>query len=90
MKNSAWVIKDWAGNFPFGSMEFKTFDAAEEYLSGKLKDYDDERGEYSIEECPSHKKFKKGLESKLAVELKRLKKLGFNSMSEMLKAKKGG
>lgn len=64
-KSEKWVIRDWAGNYPFEkyirsqggvqlgggpSKTFKSFDDAEDFLANKLGDkYDEERGEYEIE-----------------------------------------
>lgn len=63
-KKEKWVIRDWAGNYPFEknpsqgavklsgspSVTFKSFDDAEEFLSQHLGDaYEAERGEYDIE-----------------------------------------
>jgi len=62
-KKEKWVIRDWAGNYPFeknphqgavklGGKSVNTFDSeeeAEEFLSNHLGDkYDAERGEYEI------------------------------------------
>jgi uncharacterized protein (UPF0128 family) len=45
------IILDWAGNECFGGREFKSFDAAESFLSKKLgDDYETDRQEYEIEE----------------------------------------
>jgi hypothetical protein len=47
-------ILDWAGNIKFNGKSFDTFEDAEEYLceyfEDKGLDYDEERGEYEIEE----------------------------------------
>lgn len=46
----AWIIKDWAGNECFDGETFKSFDAAEEFLSEQLgDDYEEDRQEYEIE-----------------------------------------
>jgi hypothetical protein len=55
------MIKDWADNEIFGTrnnckveLRFKTFDDAEEYLSGILEDnYETDRQEYYIVEVQS-------------------------------------
>lgn len=51
------IIKDWANNILFNEKQFKSFDDAEEFLSEYLDDnglnYEEERGEYYIEEVQS-------------------------------------
>lgn len=44
------IIKDWAGNLCFFGKRFKSFDAAEDFLSEKLGDsYETDRQEYTID-----------------------------------------
>lgn len=54
-----WVIKDWAGNLPFGYRKFSSFEDADEFLTGFIEkkypktkndedEYATERGEYEI------------------------------------------
>ncbi len=43
-------IEDWAGNWMFDGMTFRSFDKAEDYLSIHLGDsYEEDRQEYYIE-----------------------------------------
>ena len=44
------IIQDWAGNICFKGKTFKDFDDAEEFLSVKLNDYEEDRQEYYIVE----------------------------------------
>lgn len=47
-----WTIADWAGNAMFNGRHFCSFEEAEEFLSEHLGDnYDDERGEFYIEQA---------------------------------------
>lgn len=44
-------IKDWTGNLCFNGRQFESFDDAESFLSETLdENYDEDRGEYYIEE----------------------------------------
>ena len=63
-----WVIKDWAGNYPFnwwGKLPFngpdhlfQTFDDAEEFLSEFLGDtYETDQQDYYIEHYGLNKKY---------------------------------
>lgn len=58
-----YIIKDWAGNKPFGEMTFKDFEDAWDFISASLerrygipsseaeeKMFDDAMGEYHVEE----------------------------------------
>ena len=54
---SKFIIKDWASNILFNEKQFKSFDDAEEFLCEFFSDngsnYEEERGEYYIEEVQS-------------------------------------
>jgi len=65
-----WVIKDWAGNYPFNwwiksplagsDYLFNTFDDAEEFLDEFLGDtYETDRQEYYIEQEPNNYRLNK-------------------------------
>ena len=44
-----WHIVDWNGTVMFDDEKFKSFEDAEEFLSGKLgKSYETDRGEYEV------------------------------------------
>lgn len=45
-----YFIEDWTGKICFNSLEFKTFEDAEEFLTAQLDDYDTDRQEYYIME----------------------------------------
>lgn len=61
MKQTRWIIKDWANNTPFGDMTFDSFEDAwghvyeyvEEQSPKTEQDYDDYCGEYHVEEVES-------------------------------------
>lgn len=63
----SFVIKDWAGNTCFHGKTFKTFDDADSFLSERFEhlsdeDYEEERGEYWIEEKPQKEREKRYLD----------------------------